>query len=152
MSTFVLAINGRQYRTEIKEITPDRATVIVDGTEHTVDLVEINHSEAEPVRVRPKAVAKAPAAASPSTSSPGPNGLQGNVRAPLPGLILEVKVSEGAPVQAGDPLVVLEAMKMENVIQAPHKGTVRKVFVREGDSVGDGDPMLQLSRPEMTTL
>lgn len=170
MSQYVLSIDGREYRAEIKEITPDRATVVVDGTEHSVLLVELNRGKDASAGPRPpqQAAQSSPAssgspapprppsvpvsASSGSTSPPTPAGRHGNVRAPLPGLVLGIKVDEGDTVEAGATLMVLEAMKMENTIQAPHNGTVRKIFVREGDSVGDGDPLLELSRPEMTTL
>ncbi len=152
MSRYKLNIDGREYQAEIKEITSDQATVIVNGTQHTVDLVEISRREAAAVEVRRPARQKNASPPSVSAPSPTPAGHHGNIRSPLPGLVLEVKVVEGATVQAGDPLIVLEAMKMENVIQAPHNGTVRKVFIGEGDSVGDGDPLFELSRPEMTTL
>lgn len=152
MSLYILKINGTEYRAEIRELTPDQARVVVDGTEHTVDLLEIGRGEAPSAEVRRPArerSVQAPSSGAPSTT---PAGRHGNVRAPLPGLILELKVREGAVVKAGDPLLVLEAMKMENVVQAPHNGTVRKIFVGEGDGVGEGDPLLELARPEMTTL
>lgn len=72
--------------------------------------------------------------------------------APLPGLVLEVKVKVGDAVQTGQPVLIMEAMKMENVIPAPHNGTVRKVFVSNGDSVGEGDSLVEIALPEMTTL
>ncbi|MCU0234770.1 MAG: biotin/lipoyl-binding protein [Thermoanaerobaculales bacterium] len=152
MSEYVLRVNGREYRVRIAEITPQQARVVVDGVEYAADLVTIARSEApaapsaRPAAPRPGRPAATPAAAQP------PAGSHGNVRAPLPGLVLEVKVREGAVVKAGDPLVVLEAMKMENVVQAPHNGTVRKLFVAGGDSVAEGDPLLEMLRPEMTTL
>ncbi len=152
MSQYILKINGTEYRAEIRELTPDQARVIVNGTEHTVDLVEIARGETASVEVRRSARERSIQAPSAGTPSPTPAGRHGNVRAPLPGLILELKVREGAVVKAGDPLLVLEAMKMENVVQAPHNGTVRKIFVGEGESVGEGDPLLELARPEMTTL
>ena len=52
----------------------------------------------------------------------------------------------------GQALLVMEAMKMENVVPASHNGTVRKIFVIQGDSVSEGDPLVEISRPEMTTL
>jgi acetyl-CoA/propionyl-CoA carboxylase biotin carboxyl carrier protein len=55
-------------------------------------------------------------------------------------------------VQAGQSLLVMEAMKMENVVPAPHNGTVRKIFVAEGATVGEGEPLIEVARPEMTTL
>lgn len=152
MNQYILKINGTEYRAEIRELTPDQARVIVNGIEHTVDLVEIGHGETATVEVRRPARERTLRAPSAGTPSPTPAGRHGNVRAPLPGLILELKVREGSTVKAGDTLLVLEAMKMENSVQAPHNGTVRKIFVGEGDSVGEDDPLLELARPEMTTL
>ncbi|MDC6354834.1 MULTISPECIES: acetyl-CoA carboxylase biotin carboxyl carrier protein subunit [unclassified Robiginitalea] len=57
------------------------------------------------------------------------------IEAPMPGLILSVQVSEGDRVSEGDPLLVLEAMKMENAILAPADGVIGHVAVREGDAV-----------------
>ncbi len=57
------------------------------------------------------------------------------VRAPMPGLVLDVRVERGTRVHAGDRLVVLEAMKMENDLRAQQAGTVRAVHVRPGDAV-----------------
>lgn len=150
MSDYVLSVNGREYRVRIAEITPQQAKVMVDDVEYTADLVSISRAPSPaPIAARSEP-RSASAATRPAPAAPA--GSHGNVRAPLPGLVLEIKVREGSTVKAGDPLVILEAMKMENVIPAPHNGTVRKVFVAGGDSVGEGDPLLELLRPEMTTL
>lgn len=69
----------------------------------------------------------------------------GAVRAPMPGLVLRVEVTEGQSVSAGTGLVVLEAMKMENEIRAPAAGTVRKVLVTQGQAVEKGTPLIELS-------
>ena len=61
-----------------------------------------------------------------------------NVNAPMPGLIHSVKVAVGDTVEKGDALLILEAMKMENVIKAPAAGTVAKVSAIQGDSVEKG--------------
>ena len=58
-----------------------------------------------------------------------------DVAAPMPGLVLEVLVSDGQEVKAGEPLLVLEAMKMENVLKAPGDGKVKGVHVQEGEAV-----------------
>lgn len=57
------------------------------------------------------------------------------IKAPMPGLILEIKVKEGDTVKKGDSLMVLEAMKMENVLKSPGEGIVKTVRVKKGDSV-----------------
>ena len=70
----------------------------------------------------------------------------GAVRAPMPGLVLRVEVTEGQPVVAGTGLVVLEAMKMENEIRAPAAGVVRKILVSEGQAVDKGAALVHLDR------
>ena len=67
------------------------------------------------------------------------------VNAPMPGTILDVKANPGAAVKAGDVLVILEAMKMENEIVAPQDGTVAAVNVKKGDSVNSGDVLVSLN-------
>ncbi len=58
-----------------------------------------------------------------------------SIKAPMPGLIVELKVKDGDAVKAGDPLIILEAMKMENIIKSPGDGMVKNVRIRKGDSV-----------------
>lgn len=153
MSEYVLRIGDREYRAEVKEITSDTAKIVVNQTEYTVDLVQFGHRAPAPREVARPAVTTAPAAAPASTAPRGTAANEeGTVKAPLPGLVLELKVKEGDAVSAGQPVALMEAMKMENVVAAPHSGTVRRVFVAAGDSVGEGDPLLAIARPEMTTL
>lgn len=63
----------------------------------------------------------------------------------MPGNILDVKVQAGASVKAGDVLVILEAMKMENEILAPQDGTVASVNVNKGDTVNSGDVLVSMN-------
>ncbi len=67
------------------------------------------------------------------------------VKAPMPGNILDVKVAAGASVKAGDVLVILEAMKMENEIVAPQDGTVASINVNKGDTVNSGDVLVSMN-------
>ncbi|MDH3497121.1 MAG: biotin/lipoyl-binding protein [Gemmatimonadota bacterium] len=67
------------------------------------------------------------------------------VRAPMPGLVVRVEVGEGAIVRAGQGLVVLEAMKMENELTAPVAGRVSAVHVRAGHAVEKGTPLVEVS-------
>jgi biotin carboxyl carrier protein len=62
----------------------------------------------------------------------------GELRAPMAGLVLRVDVTQGQSIEAGDPVLVLDAMKMENVIRAPHSGTVHELVVVGGQSVSTG--------------
>ena len=61
----------------------------------------------------------------------------------MPGLVVRVLVEEGAPVVARQPLVVLEAMKMEHLIEAPADGVVRRIACRPGDRVAEGDVLVE---------
>ena len=82
-------------------------------------------------------VAAAPAAAAPAPAPAAPAGGE-KVSAPMPGTILDVRVSNGAAVKKGDILFILEAMKMENEIMAPCDGTIASVSVTKGASVESG--------------
>ena len=65
------------------------------------------------------------------------------VTAPMPGIILSIIVKEGDQVSAGDSLLVLEAMKMENEIHAPRAGTIKKIHVSEGAEVRAGSELIE---------
>ncbi len=73
-----------------------------------------------------------------------PAGGDGRVTAPIPGLIAKVLVAEGDAIELGQPLVVLEAMKMENEIRASRSGTVAVLHVQPGQTVGMGDLLVEI--------
>ena len=93
--------------------------------------VEIEEMEAPAAGAAAPAAAQAPAA--PKAPAAPAGGQQ--IKAPMPGTILDVRVQAGQAVKKGQVLVILEAMKMENEILAPCDGTVSSVSVRKGDSV-----------------
>lgn len=70
--------------------------------------------------------------------------VEGNSIAPMPGLILDVMVKEGQEVKEGDALVILEAMKMENVMSAPKDGLIKKVHVNKGDAVDKKQVLIEM--------
>jgi biotin carboxyl carrier protein len=167
MHTHQMRIAGRDYRAEVKELTPERAVVVVDGKEYAVDLVRIGRkaAPADTVRASTAAVQAAPAFAPPpaqaaaapaapaTASRPVPSAKgEGAITAPMPGLVVAIKVKPGDTVQAGQALLVMEAMKMENAITASYNGTVTKIYVREGDTISEGDLLVDVARPKMTAL
>ena len=85
----------------------------------------------------PASVVDADTGASGSASGASVNSIEAT--SPMPGTVLEVKVAEGQQVQAGDTLIILEAMKMENEIPAPEAGTIVSVAVEKGATVNAGD-------------
>jgi biotin carboxyl carrier protein len=66
-----------------------------------------------------------------------------NIKAPMPGLIIDLKIKVGDTVNAGDALLILEAMKMENVLKSPSTATVKSVKVKKGDSVEKGQILIE---------
>ncbi len=121
--------------------------ITVNGVAYSVS-VEETAAGAAPVAAAAPAAPKAPAAPAAAPKAPAaPAGAAGavTVKAPMPGNILDVKVAAGASVKAGDVLVILEAMKMENEIVAPQDGTVASVNVNKGDTVNSGDVLVSMN-------
>ena len=116
--------------------------ITVNGVAYSVS-VEETAAGAAPVAAAPVAAPVAPKAA-PAASPKAAAGAV-TVKAPMPGNILDVKVAAGASVKAGDVLVILEAMKMENEIVAPQDGTVASINVNKGDTVNSGDVLVSMN-------
>ena len=114
--------------------------ITVNGVAYSVS-VEETAAGAAPVAA---AAPAAPAAPAPAAAPAGAAGAV-SVTAPMPGNILDVKVKAGASVKAGDVLVILEAMKMENEIVAPQDGTVASINVNKGDTVNSGDVLVSMN-------
>lgn len=127
--------------------------ITVDGTAYTVEVEDLGAgAPAGAVAPAPAAAAPAPApvAAAPASAAAAPaaapapaaGGAGAPVTAPMPGKILRVAVSVGAPVKNGDLVLVLEAMKMENEIFSPADGVVKEIRARDGETVNTGDVMM----------
>lgn len=118
-----------------------RFAVTVDGVRHEVIVEELDASPGEGASAPSRETSPPPPAA-----DAGANGVSadGWVAAPMPGTVTEVEVEVGDQVEAGDVLVILTAMKLENEINAPVAGKVKAVAVAEGDTVNIGDRLVQL--------
>ena len=143
MKEYKLKINGNDYAVSINEVDDNVAEVEVNGTPFKVEFEKpITKKPAATVVTKPapKAAGAAPAGvvAKPAAAS----GAGETVTSPLPGVILEVSVKVGDAVKKGQKVMVLEAMKMENVIEATADGTVTAIKVDKGDSVLEGAPLV----------
>lgn len=119
-------------------------TITVNGTPYSVTVEEGTASNASTPAAAPVAAPVAPAPSAAPAAAPAAVGSV-SVDAPMPGNILDIKVSNGASVKAGDVLVILEAMKMENEIVAPQDGTVASINVNKGDTVEAGQTLVSLN-------
>ena len=141
MKNYKLKINGNDYNVDINEVEGQEVKLSVNGVDYTVTVdQEMKAKKAAPVS-RPVSAAPAPAAA-PAAAPKAPAAVGSKVTTPLPGTILDVFVNVGDSVKAGQTVVLLEAMKMENNIEADVDGTVKEVKVRKGDSVLEGDVLV----------
>jgi biotin carboxyl carrier protein len=155
--TFDATVGGRTIRVEVRG-EAGRYTVILDGSPLEVDVVATGHrfasllvggrshevgiekrADGYTVVLPGGALAVALAEAEGASSSPArrPSG-PARLTAPMPGRVVRVLAAPGADVVAGEGLVVVEAMKMENELRAPRAGRVLEVGVREGQAVEAG--------------
>lgn len=144
MKEYKLKINGNDYNVIINDVQDSIASVEVNGSNYTVEFEKplTKSTAAKPV-VKKVTPAAAPAAAKPAAAPAASSAPSGGVTvpSPLPGVILEISVKEGDAVQKGQKIMVLEAMKMENVIEATENGTIKSIKVNKGDSVLEGAPL-----------
>lgn len=145
-------VQGVDYEVDIEEVEGNIAKVNVNGIPFEVELQQPINAAKHPSMVKPKVPAPAvapaaapqaaPAAQPAPSAQPAANGTP--LKAPLPGTITTVNVKVGDQVSAGDTVVVLEAMKMQNNIEAENSGTVTAINVSPGDSVMEGAVLLTI--------
>ena len=133
-------INGNQYEVIIGDIAENTATVTVNGEEYKVEM------EPEPVEEKTGVVRKPVAAESSDNyeNSEATANINTNnaIKAPLPGVITEICVNVGDEVNAGDTVLVLEAMKMANNIEAEKAGKITAICVKPGQTVMEDDALV----------
>ena len=157
---YVATINGKKYEVEVEKLEAykslDRNGVAAPAAPVLPASAPVQRPAAPaPVAAAPApAPAPAPAAApAPAPAAPAPAPAPAaaapagatTVEAPMPGKILNIKVSEGQAVKFGEVVVIMEAMKMETEIVAPADGTVSKILVKAGDSVDTGAALVALN-------
>ena len=145
MKKFSFTINGNGYDCEIKNIEDNVAEVEVNGVSYSVEFDRVLETTKTPKLVRTEAVPSTDITRSEQkTSSPaGPKG-SGFIKSPLPGTIVDLHIKVGDNVRAGDKLLTLEAMKMENIINSDKTGTIVKINYKKGDTVMEGDILIEV--------
>ena len=128
-------------------------SIVVNGTAYEVDVEEIGAGAAAPVVAAPAPVAApvaAPKAAPVKAAAPkaaAPAGAAGavEIKSPMPGTVLAVKCTVGQAVKKGDPVIMIEAMKMETPIPAPQDGTIASINTQQGATVASGDVLVTMN-------
>ncbi len=135
MREYKITIDGTTYSVDIGRIVDDKVDVVLDGKTYQV-IVEtpMRRVSKTPVIKRRHEVMNVTEVPD-RTSVPGSVMTGGEVLSPLPGLILKLLVKVGDKVSAGQPVAIMEAMKMENEIESPITGTVQEIVVSEGDTI-----------------
>jgi biotin carboxyl carrier protein len=134
---YTVRLDGRPVEVDVRDTGPQAMSLIVDGRAHEVMIERRPGGYRVVLRGQVLDVALvegARGAAAPRRPAGGP----ARVQAPMPGKLVRVLVSAGQEVGAGQGLVVMEAMKMENEIRAPRAGRVKEAPVREGQAVEMG--------------
>lgn len=140
MKEYKYKINGNVYKVSVGDIEKNVAHVEVNGTSYNVVM-----EEAAPVKVSapkpsvaPRTATGAPVIAKPAVASSGADA----VKSPLPGVVNDILVNVGDTVNAGQTVLILEAMKMENNVNAVKSGKVTAIKVNKGDSVLEGTELI----------
>jgi len=137
-----LKIDGKTYRVEIKTLAADAARVEVDGREIQVD---INVPQDTPRTPTPRPAAKKTTAPAKQTAPRPTSASSKSLPSLMPGVVIKILVKEGQQVAAGDVLLILEAMKMENEIRSDRSGTIGSIEVAPGQQVQTGEPLVSFT-------
>jgi biotin carboxyl carrier protein len=136
MKKFNVTVNGKSYAVEVEEVGASQGSFTY-------------------VPVQPSPAVQAPAAAPQAAPSPAPKATPASkapsgevsgelMTAPMPGTVLDIRVTEGQTIKAGDIVLILEAMKMENEIVSPKDGVVNKIHTSKSTTVSTGDPLVTI--------
>jgi len=124
LKKFSLRINNKNYKIEAVRLeSPGKLKINVNGVDHVVQIEDET---------------------TPSVQNLSSSHASKNIRAPLPGEVLSIEVSVGQTVTTGTKLLILEAMKMENIITAEADGKVSAIFINKGDKVEAGQELIKI--------
>ena len=153
MNKYQYKVQGIDYEVEIAEVEGNIAKVNVNGIPFEIELQKPINAAKHPSMTTPKVEVPKPATPSQPTAAPQPvsqpaqptpAGAGMAIKSPLPGTVTDIKVSVGQTIQAGDVVLVLEAMKMQNNIEAEHEGKVTAIYVNQGDTIMEGTVLMTI--------
>ena len=147
-NTFIL--NGKETTLDIANISDKQFHVIRDSKSYKIDIIEADtanknfkikvNGSIHTIQLKDKLDQLLHQLGMDKASAHKAN----DIKAPMPGLVLKVLAAEGTPVKTGEPVLILEAMKMENIIKSAGEGTIEKIFVKAGDKVEKNQVLVKI--------
>lgn len=128
-----VTVNGERFLVQVEDLSQRPVIAYVEGSRFEINIEEKNTSEA---------VIELDQEGPSPTSIPGDTSCE--ITAPMPGDITQILVTPGQEVKTGDPLCILDAMKMKNTIHAPSNGLITEIAIHEGQSVEHGVLLFRL--------
>jgi biotin carboxyl carrier protein len=143
------SLGGATQRVDVTDVGKERYSLVVDGRPHDVTVSSHNVlTVASPFALVIDGETYTVRVGGDSSSGRAGQGRQapaaGEVRAPMPGLVVALQTAEGTVVAPGQPLIIMEAMKMQMEIRAPHAGTVGRLHVTAGQEVAGGQLLVTM--------
>lgn len=149
MRLYRLSIHDKSYEVVIRAVTGEEVRAEVNGEHYTVSIDEIRNLSVAGIEDSAEAaIIHTPAQPAPRLAVQTQKTALGGghpIVSPIPGSIIEISVAEGDQVLAGQKLLVIEAMKMENVITCDRAGLVAKILVRAGEAVQHDQPLVLIA-------
>lgn len=146
-----LLVNGVALNIDAKELSKDIQHIIYQHKSYTVEVVE-REEEGKQATIKVNGTFykvdiedQYDALLKQLGMDSGTSHKVQEIKAPMPGLVLQLMVVEGQGVNKGDSLLVLEAMKMENIIKSPAEGIVKRISVQKGDKVEKNSVLIQFA-------
>lgn len=148
---YQFVINQKNFDVTISSVSGNMARIVVNGEPYDVrigkspeqPMAAVDSGAIQPAPVHADLPARVPEAAPAISHLPPAGPVEGEpILAPIPGLILDVKVTVGETITAGQSVAIIEAMKMENSIVAHVSGTVRDIRVQKGSQVATRDVIM----------
>ena len=150
MKRFQITLDGQTFDVLLlSDPLQEQVQVKVDGVAFTAEVKDLSagpEPDAEAADPVEPSVSTVAPASSPSPGAQAVPSAGSSVTAPLPGVIKSVSVRPGQQVSSGDELLVIEAMKMDNIIRASRDGTVETIYVSEGRQVAYGERLLEFTQ------
>ncbi|MCC2548302.1 biotin/lipoyl-binding protein [Hymenobacter sp. BT175] len=146
-----IIVNNEPFAWDLVRLGPNRFHLLHEGRSYTAELVEADY-QSKTIQLKlngrllqVQAKDRFDLLLEKLGMSDAAANKVNELKAPMPGLIVDIRVEVGQAVQKGDPLLVLEAMKMENILKAPADATVSSIKVGQRDNVNKGQVLIQFS-------